>query len=67
MSRVSVTRAEVGGFNCVFLDTDYTIQQPVEVTGHLAALTISNVGLQVVTCRFSHLKLDKCKKLSFFE
>ena len=55
MSRVSVTRAEVGGFNCVFLDADCTIQQPVEVTGHLAALTISNVGLQVITCRFTQI------------
>ena len=45
--RARVRRTEVGGISCVFLDTTSTILQPVTVSGHLAAVTVSNVGLQI--------------------
>ena len=47
--RARVRKAEVGGISCVFLDTTSTstILQPVTVSGHLAAVTVSNVGLQI--------------------
>ena len=47
MQRARVRRTEVGGISCVFLDTTSTILHPVTVSGHLAALTVSNVGLQI--------------------
>ena len=47
--RARVRKTEVGGISCVFLDTTSTstILQPVTVSGHLAAVTVSNVGLQI--------------------
>ena len=48
MKTARVRKAEVGGLSCVFLDQETsTILQPVLVSGHLAALTLSNVGLQI--------------------
>ena len=48
MKIARVRKTEVGGISCVFLDQETsTILQPVTVSGHLAALTLSNVGLQI--------------------
>ena len=47
MKTARVRKTEVGGLSCVFLDTNSRILQPVTVSGHLEALTVSNVGLQI--------------------
>ena len=48
MKIARVRKTEVGGISCVFLDQETsTILQPVTVSGHLAALTLFNVGLQI--------------------
>ena len=47
MKRARVRKTEVGGISCVFLDTNSRILQAVTVSGHLAAVTVSNVGLQI--------------------
>ena len=47
MKRARVKKTEVGGISCVFLDTNSRILHPVTVSGHLEAVTVSNVGLQI--------------------
>ena len=47
MKTARVGKTEVGGISCVFLDTNSRILHPVTVSGHLAAVSLSSVGLQI--------------------